>query len=109
MVNQLLYPRDKEKGNEVELKELPFIRYGPIDSWLMSDVFELRHARSLEAEVAIEEAKALQLQDKPKAETVKSVSDSLIKYLAADDEFWPRWKYFAEQHGVSFDPHPTTT
>jgi hypothetical protein len=95
--------------SEVELQELPFVPHGPVDSWLMSDVFKLRHARSLEAEVAIEEAKALQLQDEPEAEKVKSVSDKLVKYLAADDEFWPRWKYFAEQYGVRFDPHPSTT
>jgi hypothetical protein len=86
--------------NEVRLEELPFIRRGPIDSWLISDVFGLRHARSLEAENAIEDAKSLQLQENPKAENIQSVSERLAKYLSEDDEFWPRWKYFAEQRGV---------
>jgi hypothetical protein len=87
-------------GNEVELREEEFIKYGLVNNWLMSDMFELRHARSLEAEQAIEAAKALQLQENPSKEIVEAVSRQLIKYLSAEDEFWPRWKYFAEQRGI---------
>jgi len=86
-------------ANKVKLEELPFIRRGPVDSWLMSDTFGLRHARSLDAENAIEDAKTLQLQENPKTENVQEVSARLAKYLAEDDEFWPRWRYFAIQHG----------
>ncbi len=93
--------QDQPEQNAV-LKEIPFDKYGSIDSWLMSDVFELLNARSLEAEEAIEEAKALQLQDKPHSQDVRIVSEKLKQYLATHDEFWPRWKYFAEQHGVEF-------
>ncbi|TAE56906.1 MAG: ATP-binding protein [Nostocales cyanobacterium] len=87
-------------GNEVEIEELPFIRQGVVDSWLKSDVFKLRQARSLEAEKAIEAAKNLQLSDNPNAEDVARVSKDLARYLSEDDEFWPRWVYFAERHGV---------
>ncbi|MBS9384591.1 MAG: ATP-binding protein [Dolichospermum sp. BR01] len=87
-------------GNEVQIEELPFIRQGVVDSWLMSDVFKLRHARSLEAEKAIEAAKVLQLSDNPNSEDVVRVSNDLARYLSEDDRFWPRWVYFAEQHGV---------
>jgi hypothetical protein len=87
-------------GKEVQIEELPFIRQGVVDSWLMSDVFGLRHSRSLEAEKAIEKAKALQLSDNPEPEEVAKVSQDLARYLSEDDEFWPRWVYFAEQHGV---------
>ncbi|WP_217358233.1 AAA family ATPase [Anabaena sp. UHCC 0187] len=87
-------------GNEVQIEELPFIRQGVVDSWLMSDVFKLRHARSLEAEKAIEAAKVLQLSDNPNSEDVARVSNDLARYLSEDDRFWPRWVYFAEQHGV---------
>jgi hypothetical protein len=66
----------------------------------MSDIFELRHARSLEAEQAIEDAKKLQLQKQATEEEVREVSERLVKYLAAHDRFWPRWTFFAEQHGV---------
>jgi hypothetical protein len=87
-------------GNEIELIQLPFIRQGPVDFWLTSDVFGLGQARSVEAEQAIQAAKALQEEDNPTLEDVRKVSDDLRKYLAEDDEFWPRWLFFAEQHGV---------
>ena len=87
---------------EVILEEPDFIPYGPVDAWLRSDIFEMRHARSLEAEQAIEDAKRLQLkdEDKVRVEEVQEVSERLVKYLAADDRFWPRWTFFAEKHGV---------
>ena len=87
-------------GGEVALEELDFIRHGRVDSWLMSEVFEMRHARSLEAEGAIEDAKKLQMQDEVTTEEVRGVTERLVKYLAGDDKFWPRWTFFAEQHGV---------
>jgi hypothetical protein len=87
-------------GNEVQIEELPFIRQGVVDYWLMSYVFKLLHSRSLEAEKAIEAAKVLQLLDNPNSEDVARVSHDLARYLSEDDRFWPRWVYFAEQHGV---------
>ncbi len=87
-------------GTEVKIEELDFIRYGPINSWLVSEVFELRHARSVEAENTIEEAKALQLKVDPQKEDVQIISGKLQNYLSAQDEFWPRWTYFAKKHGV---------
>lgn len=87
-------------ANKVTLEELPFIRHGPVNSWLMSEAFGLLHARSVEAEKAVEDAKALQLQDNPKSEDIKAISERLAKYLADNDEFWPRWRYFALQQGV---------
>lgn len=87
-------------ANKVRLEELPFIRHGPVNSWLMSEAFGLLHARSIEAENAIEDAKSLQLQENPKAEDIQDVSDRLAKYLSENDEFWPRWRYFALQRGV---------
>jgi predicted ATPase len=86
---------------EVVLTEPDFISLGTVDSWLRSDIFELRHARSLEAEQAIEDAKKLQRdEEKVATEKVREVSERLVKYLAADDRFWPRWTFFAEKHGV---------
>jgi hypothetical protein len=84
---------------DVELEEKPFVRYGPIGEWLESDIFELGQARSLEAESIIEKAKALQLQNNPNPEEVQNISGQLGKVLSEDDDFWPRWKYFAEKHG----------
>jgi len=86
---------------KVMLKEPPFITYGTVDSWLRSDIFEMRHARSLEAEQAIEDAVNLQKEDDATHAQVQEVTQRLMKYLAQDDRFWPRWTYFAKQHGVN--------
>jgi hypothetical protein len=87
-------------GGDVILEEKDFILYGPVDSWLQSDIFELSHARSIEAEKAIEKAASLQMKEGVTTEEVREVSERLLKCLAGDDSFWPRWMYFAEQHGV---------
>jgi hypothetical protein len=88
-------------GAVVTLEETPFVKYGDISGWLTSPLFGLRHARSRDAERAIEDAKALQQQDKPDAAAVAEVSARLRQHLADDDKFWPRWLYFADQHGVT--------
>jgi predicted ATPase len=87
-------------AGEVSLRDIEFVKFGDISSWLTSPIFELKHARSKEAENAIEEAKALQLQADPSVEEVQKVSARLVKYLAQDDKFWPRWLYFVEKLGV---------
>jgi hypothetical protein len=87
-------------GPNVHLEETPFVRYGDASGWLTSPLFGLRHARSREAETAIEDAKAVQLLDSPDPAKVNEISDRLRQYLANDDRFWPRWLYFAEQKGV---------
>jgi hypothetical protein len=87
-------------GPTVKLEETPFVKYGDASGWLTSPLFGMRHARSREAELAIEDAKRLQLSDEPAAEEVAAVSERLRLHLAPDDKFWPRWLYFAEEHGV---------
>ncbi len=96
-----LFHVDLTRNGEVEFKEMDFIRQGSVDDWLTSNIFDLRHARSIEAEIAIEEAKNLQdPKNQPTTEEVKLVSEKLLKTLAVDDEFWVRWNYFAEKHDV---------
>jgi hypothetical protein len=101
------YDKEKDKlihldlsDGQVTLSDMPFIRHGPIDAWLTSEVFGLAQARSVAAEKAIEEAKEIQESEDIDPNEVKRVSRELEKYLAADDEFWPRWVFFAAQHGV---------
>jgi hypothetical protein len=84
----------------VVLEELPFVKRGRADLWLVSDVFGLGHARSLPAERAIDEAKTLQLSKTVTSDRVREVNSRLVDLLAPDDDFWPRWRYFAQQHGV---------
>nr|WP_272212362.1 AAA family ATPase [Marinicella sp. W31]MDC2878276.1 AAA family ATPase [Marinicella sp. W31] len=87
-------------GPKVQLEETPFVKYGDASGWLTSPLFGLRHARSREAELAIEDAKSLQLREEVTQAEVAQVSDRLKRYLSGDDKFWPRWLYFAEQNGV---------
>lgn len=98
--SDLLYHLYAE-GSAIRLQETPFVKYGDVSGWLTSPVFGLQHARSREAELAIEAAKNLQLLPDPDAAEVAAVSDRLKQHLAEDDKFWPRWLYFAEQHGVA--------
>lgn len=85
---------------QVQLNQLPFIRQGRIDSWLTSEVFGLSQSRSIEGEQAIHSAKLLQEQDAPNSEEVKNISNKLRNTLSENDEFWPRWLFFARQHGA---------
>lgn len=91
---------DLSDAGEVSLRDIEFVKFRDVSSWLTSPVFELRQARSQEAENAIEDAKALQMQADPSVEDVQKVSARLVRYLAQGDKFWPRWLYFAERLGV---------
>lgn len=83
-----------------ELSEENYIKYGQINTWLTSPVFNLNQARATGAEQVINAAKNLQLEDNPSDEEVQSVHQQLVQCLSQNDPFWPRWIYFAEQHGV---------
>ena len=87
-------------GNEVILEELLFVKRGRADLWLMSDAFGLEMPRSVPGEDAIRDAKKLQLLESPSPKQVKEVHERLVRVLAQDDDFWPRWRFFAKQHGV---------
>lgn len=84
----------------VYLDELPFVKRGTSDLWLLSDVFGLRQARNGPAEELIERAKLLQMESRPSPDSVRSVDTELKATLPDDDQFWTRWRYFALQHGV---------
>ena len=83
----------------VKLERLEFYKYGDISTWLVSPVFGLSHARSRAAERVIEEAKTLQLADRPSLDAVRQVTEQLRKVLSPDDIFWSRWIYFARNLG----------
>lgn len=95
-----LFHLDMQTSGEIALHEIPFVKYGDISAWLTSPVFELRHARSSEAEAAIEAAKTLQLSESTDFSSVARVNANLLHFLAPDDRFWARWVSFAERYGV---------
>ena len=83
----------------VSINTVDFFNCGNIDAWLVSNVFGLKQARSLKAEEFIERAKSLQLMKDPSLSDILETDKGLRKYLRDDDEFWPRWRYFAQTAG----------
>jgi hypothetical protein len=90
---------DLGKGS-VQLNQVPFVKRGRIDQWLISDIFGLEQPRSLSAEQLIDVANKLQLDENAPKERVQEVHNQLVKVLAPDDEFWPLWTYFAQTRGA---------
>lgn len=90
----------KLEDREVVLEQLPFVRRGRVDMWLTSPVFGLAQARSVDAEGAIAKAVELQQVTEPSSEEIAKLHQALVRFLAPDDGFWPRWRHFALAHGV---------
>jgi hypothetical protein len=89
---------EQKKG--VQFDEIAFVKYGTIDAWLTSEVFELKQARSREGESALEQAKQLLASSEANPARIRTVHRELAKVLPAEDPFWPRWLHFAEMKGV---------
>lgn len=85
---------------QVVLEQLPFVRRGRVDMWLTSPVFGLGQARSIDAEEAIAKAVELQQTEAPSSNEIANLHEDLVRVLAPDDGFWPRWRHFALSHGV---------
>lgn len=99
-IDKLFQIRLSAETSDAFLIEENYIKYGHVNSWLTSPIFNLKQARATNAERAIDEAKALQLSDDPSDADVQAAHQKLLQCLAQNDPFWPRWIYFAEQHGV---------
>jgi hypothetical protein len=78
----------------VALEKRPFVRRGDVSNWLTSEAFDLKEARSLEAEQAITQAHALSSTDSPSKEDIERVDALLSKSLSDIDRFWLRWSAF---------------
>jgi len=90
-------------GGSVRLERQPWAMQGDATSWLVSDVFGLQQARSVEAERAIEAAESFMrgdASDLPEGLRKKGEIDRELKrVLAGNDPFWPRWIVFVENQG----------
>ncbi len=86
---------------QVQLDEVQWAPQGDALNWLISDVFGLRQARSLEAERAIDAAQALMRGDAHENPANLRERDQihreLERVLAGHDSFWPRWIVETEQ------------
>lgn len=86
------------KNQHVELTRPQWRRYGDVNSWLSSEIFDLEEPRSIEAETAMRRALALlQAGQKPALGEVEAVDADLRKVLSDVDRFWVRWSAFVEE------------
>ena len=90
---------DLVDGN-VALTARPFVRQGDVAGWLTSEAFDFKQAGSLEAEVAIEQARALLRSKRPRLEDARRIDGELRKVLDGLDPFWVRWSAFVDRLGA---------
>ncbi len=83
---------------QVQLRHRRFLRRGDASSWLTSEAFDLKEARSLEAEKAILEALALLRGEVPHIE-IPRIDAALRATMPGMDPFWIRWSAFVEKAG----------
>ncbi|MGA3163208.1 MAG: ATP-binding protein [Verrucomicrobiota bacterium] len=95
-----LFHLDSKINGEVVFRGMPFSVQGNIESWLTSEVFQLKQARSLPAENAVSKALALQETETVSKDEIESLTKELAENLSENDDFWPRWVLFAAKHGV---------
>ncbi len=98
---------DLDLGQQVALptpaiRKMRFTRHGDVSNWLTSEAFDLKAARSNEAESAIENARTLLRQTKaPTRDEIIAVDRQLRKAALPDiDPFWVRWGKFAAENGI---------
>lgn len=94
------YVRSETNGR-VELRRRDFIRRGDVSNWLTSDAFDLKQARSLEAEKALTRAMELFRKGAATPEDIAGVDELLVGSLGELDPFWMRWTEFRERNGVA--------
>lgn len=83
--------------NNVILRKRDFVQHGEISNWLTSEAFDFKSARSLEAEQAIEQAKAVLRELAPSQKAITEADRNLRAARLPDiDPFWVRWGKYVE-------------
>jgi hypothetical protein len=83
----------------VVLRRRVFVPRGEVSNWLTSEAFDLKCARSLEAEKAIERARAVLREASPTRKAIDEADTALREAGLPDiDPFWVRWGKFLETH-----------
>lgn len=86
----------------VSLKREIWRRRGDANSWLISDLFDLKEPRSLEAEQALQQAEQLMRRENVQRAEFDEVLRKLRESLPDVDPFWVQWRFWARQLG--FEP-----
>lgn len=85
------------KDPAAKLRNREFVRRGEISNWLTSEAFDLKSARNVDAEHAIELAKSLLRSAKPTLGDALEIDKSLRKAALPDiDPFWVKWSAFVD-------------
>ena len=91
------------RDGQVQLNVVQWAAQGDALNWLVSEVFGLRQARSVEAERAIDAAQAYMrgdaLQNPEDLRERDRIDRELRLVLAGHDPFWPRWIVWTERQG----------
>jgi hypothetical protein len=93
------------RGSEVELSHVRWEKRGDVANWLSSDVFDHTALRPIEAEEALDKAKALAVRDSVPARELARVERALRAHIPELDPFWKTWgvlrqKWANGPHGV---------
>ena len=83
----------------VEFSRRPFIPRGDVSRWLVSAAFDLRSARSLAAEEALEQAAQLLAAESIDHDAARALDAHLRTLLGDTDPFWIRWRHIGEKQG----------
>ena len=83
-------------GSEVTLNEVPWVKQGDVVGWLTSEIFDLKQARSREAEAAIGAAQAWATEDHDyvypdNLQTLAQIQAELERVIPGHDPFWIGW------------------
>ncbi|MBS0355441.1 MAG: AAA family ATPase [Proteobacteria bacterium] len=89
-----------EKGKRnVIIRRKQWERLGTADRWLVSDIFNLKQARSLKAEQIIEEISAAMKTERLTRSKALQLDKELASVLGETDPLWARWRFVAEEKG----------
>lgn len=88
-------------GGAVKLQRETWRRRGDANSWLISDVFDLKEPRSLEAEQALQRAEELMGRQNVQPAEFEEVRQKLRESLPDIDPFWVQWGFWAKQSGLA--------
>lgn len=84
---------------KVEFVKRPFIKLGDFSNWLTSPAFDLKSARSEEAEELVLTASKLLKENNVDLIKAKKLDENLRLVLGDTDSFWIRWRFVGEKQG----------
>jgi hypothetical protein len=85
---------------EVRIVKDAWHRRGDASMWLRSSIFDLKEARSIEAEAAITAAQTFMGRDVSEPVEFARIYEALRRSMPGDDPFWVDWRAWAWRRGL---------